>query len=185
MTIEKINKSIENFQELYNGFVVLFHELMKEDKNDLNNQIITNKTDYLWDVYHRIRSAIYEMVGKNTDNLDILKQLSDLHSILYRIGGDLCDLVKTDNMKSSGALLRSSVMQFDELLKKSVTKEKKKTAKQLKKMTHKQKTVSDEIRHLIRNKGYTQDRAVAAALSMKREGKLKKSFIDYFIESSK
>jgi hypothetical protein len=34
------------------------------------------------------------------------------------------------------------------------------------------KKVSSEIRHLMRDKGYPQKRAVAAALSMKREGKL-------------
>jgi hypothetical protein len=34
-------------------------------------------------------------------------------------------------------------------------------------------TVSDEIRHLKRDKGYSQDRAVAAAMSMRRAGKLK------------
>jgi hypothetical protein len=34
------------------------------------------------------------------------------------------------------------------------------------------KKVSSEIRHLMKDKGYPQKRAVAAALSMKREGKL-------------
>jgi len=34
------------------------------------------------------------------------------------------------------------------------------------------KKVASEIRHLIKDKGYPQKRAVAAALSMKREGKL-------------
>jgi hypothetical protein len=33
---------------------------------------------------------------------------------------------------------------------------------------------SEEISHLIRDKGYPQKRAVAAALSMKRAGKFKK-----------
>jgi len=34
------------------------------------------------------------------------------------------------------------------------------------------KNVSDEIKHLIKNKGYPQDKAVAAALSMRKEGKI-------------
>lgn len=36
-------------------------------------------------------------------------------------------------------------------------------------------TVSEEIRHLIRDKGYSQERAVAAALNMQREGKISKA----------
>lgn len=40
------------------------------------------------------------------------------------------------------------------------------------------KTVSSEIRHLIRDKGYSRDRAVAAALSMEREGKLEEETKD-------
>ena len=40
------------------------------------------------------------------------------------------------------------------------------------------KTVSSEIRHLIRDKGYSRDRAVAAALSMKRDGKLEEETKD-------
>jgi hypothetical protein len=39
-------------------------------------------------------------------------------------------------------------------------------------LTEKFKKVASEIRHLINDKGYPQKRAVAAALSMKREGKL-------------
>ena len=39
-------------------------------------------------------------------------------------------------------------------------------------LTEKFKKVASEIRHLIKDKGYPQKRAVAAALSMKREGKL-------------
>jgi uncharacterized C2H2 Zn-finger protein len=39
-------------------------------------------------------------------------------------------------------------------------------------LVEKFKKVSSEIRHLIKDKGYPQKRAVAAALSMKREGKL-------------
>jgi len=35
-------------------------------------------------------------------------------------------------------------------------------------------TVSDEISHLVRDKGYPQKRAVAASLNMERRGKLKK-----------
>jgi hypothetical protein len=35
-------------------------------------------------------------------------------------------------------------------------------------------TVSKEISHLVRDKGYPQDRAVAAALSMERQGKIAK-----------
>lgn len=34
-------------------------------------------------------------------------------------------------------------------------------------------TVSQEVRHLIRDKGYEHDRAVAAALSMKRAGTIR------------
>jgi len=39
-------------------------------------------------------------------------------------------------------------------------------------LTEKFKKVASEIRHLMKDKGYPQKRAVAAALSMKREGKL-------------
>jgi len=39
-------------------------------------------------------------------------------------------------------------------------------------LTEKFKKVASEIRHLIKDKGYPQKRAVAAALSMEREGKL-------------
>jgi len=39
-------------------------------------------------------------------------------------------------------------------------------------LTEKFKKIASEIRHLIKDKGYKQNRAVAAALSMKREGKL-------------
>ena len=39
-------------------------------------------------------------------------------------------------------------------------------------LTEKFKKVASEIRHLMTDKGYPQNRAVAAALSMKREGKL-------------
>jgi len=41
-------------------------------------------------------------------------------------------------------------------------------------LLEKYKKVSSEIRHLMRDKGYPQKRAVAAALSMERAGKLKK-----------
>lgn len=34
-------------------------------------------------------------------------------------------------------------------------------------------TPSDEIRHLMRDKGYPQRRAVAAAMNMKRRGKFR------------
>lgn len=40
------------------------------------------------------------------------------------------------------------------------------------------KTVSSEIRHLIRDKGYPQNRAVAAALQMKSAGKLEEDVFD-------
>ena len=40
------------------------------------------------------------------------------------------------------------------------------------------KKVSSEIRHLIKDKGYPQKRAVAAALSMKRDGKLEEETKD-------
>jgi hypothetical protein len=35
-------------------------------------------------------------------------------------------------------------------------------------------TVSEEISHLVRDKGYPQKRAVAASLNMQRRGKLKR-----------
>ena len=34
-------------------------------------------------------------------------------------------------------------------------------------------SVSEEISHLVRDKGYPQKRAVAAALNMKRRGKMR------------
>lgn len=34
-------------------------------------------------------------------------------------------------------------------------------------------TVSEEVSHLVRDKGYPQKRAVAAALDMKRRGKMR------------
>jgi len=42
-------------------------------------------------------------------------------------------------------------------------------------------TVSEEIRHLIRDKGYPQKQAVAAALEMQRRGKISKSLSPYEI----
>ena len=35
-------------------------------------------------------------------------------------------------------------------------------------------TVSEEVSHLVRDRGYPQKRAVAAALNMQRAGKLKR-----------
>lgn len=40
-------------------------------------------------------------------------------------------------------------------------------------MPNRSKTVGEEISHLVKDKGWKQDRAVAASLNMQRKGELK------------
>jgi hypothetical protein len=92
-------------------------------------------------------------LSKATRDAYVAKRGSQLSSMMYGSGKHYASLTGKQQANAVKGIKRAMSVKEETLLEKF-------------------KKVSSEIRHLIKDKGYPQKRAVAAALSMKREGKL-------------
>jgi hypothetical protein len=106
------------------------------------------KSDYQKESVEQI-----DEISKATKDAYVAKRGSQLSSMMYGSGKHYASLTGKQQANAAKGIKRAMSVKEETLLEKF-------------------KKVSSEIRHLMRDKGYPQKRAVAAALSMKREGKL-------------
>ena len=106
------------------------------------------KSDYQKESVEQI-----DEISKATKDAYVAKRGSQLSSMMYGSGKHYASLTGKQQANAAKGIKRAMNVKEETLLEKF-------------------KKVSSEIRHLMRDKGYPQKRAVAAALSMKREGKL-------------
>jgi hypothetical protein len=106
------------------------------------------KSDYQKESVEQI-----DEISKATKDAYVAKRGSQLSSMMYGSGKHYASLTGKQQANAVKGIKRAMNVKEETLLEKF-------------------KKVSSEIRHLIKDKGYPQKRAVAAALQMKREGKL-------------
>ena len=105
------------------------------------------------DDYQKESVEQIDEISKATKDAYVAKRGSQLSSMMYGSGKHYASLTGKQQENAVKGIKRAMSVKEETLLEKF-------------------KRVSSEIRHLIKDKGYPQKRAVAAALSMKREGKL-------------
>jgi len=158
-----------------------------QEDSDVNNDGKTNKTDsYLLNRRKAIGKAMKNKVNEDVETLTGIKvPKRSTRKHMVQVAKSIANLRPeerpAEHKKAAMYFARSNpnfnAERFRKACNMSDGMERSDYVKE-ETLTEKFKKVASEIRHLINDKGYPQKRAVAAALQMKRAGKLEEDVFD-------